>query len=74
MSAIREGGALAKTITFACVHFTVAFGVAYLLTGNVAISGALALLEPMANTVAYYLHERVWRRIVKLPEPTAARI
>ena len=61
MSMIREGGALTKTVTFACVHFTVAFSVAYLLTGSVAISGALALIEPMANTVAYYFHERVWR-------------
>ena len=72
MSLIREGGALVKTVTFACVHFLVAFGVAYLLTGNVAISGALALLEPMANTVAYYLHERMWRRI-QFAEPAAAR-
>jgi len=63
MCAMREGGALVKTATFACVHFTVAFSIAYLLTGNVAISGALALIEPMANTVAYYFHERVWRRM-----------
>jgi uncharacterized membrane protein len=72
MSVIREGGALVKTGTFACVHFTVAFGIAYLLTGSVAISGALAVLEPMANTVAYYLHERAWRR-VQSPAPAAAR-
>jgi len=23
----------------------------------------LALVEPMANTIAFYLHERVWERI-----------
>lgn len=51
---------LIKTLTFACVHFTVAFSVAYLLTGSVAISSALALVEPLVNTGAYYLHERVW--------------
>ncbi len=49
-----------KTLTFACVHFAVAFGVAYLLTGSVAVSSAVALVEPACNTVAYYLHERVW--------------
>jgi uncharacterized membrane protein len=54
---------LAKTGTFAVVHFTVAFTVAYLLTGSVPIAGALALLEPLANTVAYLLHERAWARI-----------
>jgi uncharacterized membrane protein len=53
---------LAKTGTFAVVHFTVAFSVAYLLTGSMAIAGALALLEPLANTVAYLLHERAWAR------------
>lgn len=51
-----------KTMTFAAVHFTVAFTVAYVLTGSVAISGALALLEPACNTVAYYFHERAWNR------------
>lgn len=63
MSAIREGGALVKTATFACVHFAVAFSIAYLLTGNIAISSALALIEPFANTIAYYFHERVWRTV-----------
>jgi uncharacterized membrane protein len=53
---------LAKTGTFAVVHFTVAFSVAYLLTGSMAIASALALLEPLANTVAYLLHERAWAR------------
>jgi uncharacterized membrane protein len=63
MSLIRKHGALAKTATFAAVHFTVAFTVGYLLTGSVAIAGALALLEPLANTFAYYAHERLWDRI-----------
>ncbi len=61
---------LAKTGTFAVVHFTVAFSVAYLLTGSVPIAGALALLEPMANTVAYLLHERAWARF--MPHPAAS--
>jgi uncharacterized membrane protein len=54
---------LTKTATFAAVHFSVAFGVAYLLTGSAAIAGAIALVEPLANTVAYFLHERAWSRI-----------
>ena len=62
MSRIRTCGTLAKTVTFAAVHFTVAFTVGYLLTGSAAIAGALALIEPAANTLAYYAHERVWER------------
>lgn len=53
---------LAKTGTFAAVHFAVAFSVAYLLTGSFGIASAIALIEPAANTVAYLLHERAWAR------------
>jgi uncharacterized membrane protein len=64
---------LAKTATFAVVHFSVAFGIAYLLTGSAAIAGAIALIEPLANTVAYFLHERAWSRFGRaVPLPTTA--
>ncbi len=62
---------LAKTGTFAVVHFGVAFTIAYLLTGSAAIASALALIEPLANTVAYLLHERAWARF--MPASPAAR-
>ena len=53
--------ALKKTMTFAVVHFSVAFGVATVLTGSPLIGGLIALVEPAVNTVAYYLHEQLWR-------------
>lgn len=59
-----------KTLTFAATHFTVAFGVAYALTGDLALGGALALLEPAINTVAYYVHERIWTRVRAAPQTT----
>ena len=51
-----------KTMTFAVMHFGIAFSIAYLLTGDIVVGGALALIEPAANTVAFYFHERVWER------------
>ena len=54
---------LSKTLSFAAIHFTVAFTVAYLLTGSFIVGGLLALVEPMCNTFAYHLHEKVWARI-----------
>ena len=51
---------MTKTISFAVVHFTVAFSVAYLLTGSLAVGGLVALVEPLCNTVAYYFHEKAW--------------
>ncbi len=54
---------LAKTGTFAVLHFGVAFGVAYALTGSAPIATALALIEPACNTVAFFFHERAWRLV-----------
>ncbi len=51
-----------KTVTFAVVHFTVAFTVGYLITGSFVLASAVALVEPMVNTVAYYFHELAWNR------------
>lgn len=53
---------MAKTASFAVVHMSVAFGVGYAFTGDVLVGGALALVEPACNTVAYHFHERVWKR------------
>lgn len=53
---------LVKTITFAMTHFTVAFTVAYLLTGDIIVGSLIAMVEPAINTVAYFFHERIWSR------------
>ncbi len=49
-----------KTITFAVMHFLIAFTVAYAFTGSVLVGGAVALVEPAINTVAFYFHEKFW--------------
>lgn len=54
---------LMKTASFAALHFTVAFGVAYALTGSVAIATGIGLIEPIVNTVAFFFHEQAWKRI-----------
>ena len=54
---------LMKTLSFAALHFGVAFTIAYALTGSMTIAAGIGLLEPLANTVAFYLHERAWRRL-----------
>jgi len=52
---------MTKTMTFAVVHFSVAFSVAYILTGSVVVGGAIALVEPAINTIAYFFHEKAWQ-------------
>jgi len=61
MQSIRRD--LLKTLSFATLHFGVAFTVAYALTGSVAVATGIGLIEPVANTVAFYFHERAWTRL-----------
>ena len=52
---------MAKTISFAILHFAVAFTVGYLLTGSAMVGGLLAIIEPACNTVVFYFHEKAWK-------------
>ena len=56
---------MTKTLTFAATHFSVAFTVAWLLTGDVLVGGVIALIEPAVNTVAYFFHEKLWQRFLR---------
>jgi uncharacterized membrane protein len=50
-------------MTFAILHFTAAFVVAWILTGDAVIGGAAALIKPAVITVGFYYHELIRRRI-----------
>jgi uncharacterized membrane protein len=52
-----------KTITFTTMHISIAFTVVYLMTDSVMVGGAVALVEPLCNSVGYFFHEQVWERI-----------
>lgn len=52
-----------KTITFAIMHFSIAFAVTYLITGDLVLGGLVAIVEPAVNTVGYFFHEKIWQRI-----------
>lgn len=54
---------MTKTITSAIMHFTVAFGVTWALTGDVVIGGLVAVVEPAVNTLGYHFHEKVWQKL-----------
>lgn len=67
-----------KTMTYLAVHLTVAFTVGYWLTGSLEIAGLITLIEPCANAVAFFFHEKVWKHVqarramVRLTSPTPA--
>ena len=64
--ALRRNVDLSKTITYLLIHLSIGFSVAYLFTGSVAVAGGIALVEPMVNAVAFFIHEKVWKRALIL--------
>lgn len=60
-----------KTVTFTLMHFSIAFGVTYAITGNAALGGLVAAIEPLVNSVGYYFHEKIWKQI---EAPLQARV
>ena len=53
---------MTKTVSFGIMHISVAFVVVWAMTGDMVIGGAVAMVEPLVNTIAYHFHERIWQR------------
>lgn len=53
---------MTKTMTFTAMHISIAFCVAWMMTGSWLVGGTVALVEPAINSVAYFFHERAWAR------------
>jgi len=54
---------LIKTVTWRTTGSLATFGIAWAVTGNLALGSTIVLIQVTANTVLYYLHERIWSRI-----------
>lgn len=54
---------LIKTLTYLSIHLTIGFSVAYAFTGSASLAGGIALIEPCINAVAFFFHERAWKRV-----------
>ncbi|MEQ9488134.1 MAG: DUF2061 domain-containing protein [Alphaproteobacteria bacterium] len=53
---------LTKTGTYAIMHFIVAVSVSYALTESWTLALGIGIVEPLFQTVAYLVHERIWNR------------
>lgn len=51
-----------KMASYALMHLSVAVAVALALTRNWHAALAIGLVEPLVQTLAYSVHERVWAR------------
>jgi len=53
---------LLKTITYGLMHLTVAVAVAFALTRDWRVALAVGVVEPVVQTFAFAIHERLWSR------------
>jgi uncharacterized membrane protein len=54
---------IAKTISWRLTGSFSTFMISYLILGSFAVAGSIAIIQIIANTLLYYLHERVWNKI-----------
>ena len=52
-----------KTCSQVVTHMSIAFGLAYLLTGSLALGGLAAIIEPILNVALLPKHEKTWHAI-----------
>jgi uncharacterized membrane protein len=52
-----------KTMTYSVMHMSVAFLVAFAISGSLQMATAISLVEPLVQTFFYFFHEKVWTRI-----------
>lgn len=58
---------LSKTLTYLVIHLSIGFSVAYLFTGSISIAGGIAIVEPIVNAVAFFFHEKIWKKAMAAP-------
>ena len=63
---------LMKTFSYLTIHLAVGFSVAYVLIGSLMLAGGIALIEPCINAMAFYVHEKAWKRAEKRGKATPA--
>lgn len=54
---------IAKTISWRLTGSFSTFMISYLILGSFSIAGSIAVIQIVANTLLYYLHERVWNKV-----------
>jgi len=52
-----------KSISWRIVATLTTIVLVFALTGNLAVSGSVGLLELVTKTLIYFLHERLWNLI-----------
>jgi uncharacterized membrane protein len=52
-----------KTFSWRITGSSATFLIAWIIGGDLAVAGTIAMTQIVANTMLYYLHERVWNLV-----------
>lgn len=63
----------AKTVSQVLTHMSIAFGLAYWLTGSVAFGGLAAIIEPVINVMLLPLHQKAWAMAAQRASSSSVR-
>lgn len=54
---------LVKTVSWRLTGSGATFLISWLIAGNLAIAGTIAVIQLISNTILYYIHERIWNKV-----------
>jgi uncharacterized membrane protein len=52
-----------KTISWRFTGSGATFVISYFISGNLVMASSIATIQLVANTILYFLHERIWNNI-----------
>lgn len=59
----QKSRSLIKTVSWRVTGSSATFLISWIIADDFAMASAIALTQIVANTLLYYVHERVWNRI-----------
>jgi uncharacterized membrane protein len=54
---------LLKTVTWRITGSGATFAIGYVISGDFAMATTIASIQLVANTILYFIHERIWDRL-----------
>jgi len=54
---------LVKTISWRLTGSGATFAISYIISGNLEMASSIAIIQLIANTILYFIHERIWNRV-----------
>lgn len=51
---------MVKTVSWRLTGSTATFLIAWAIGGDLTVAGSIAIVQIVANTILYYVHERTW--------------